>query len=511
MSLTRRQFLWNAAGSTVLLPLSLRAQTSSPSVFQHGVASGDPLTDRVILWTRVTVPRQAEVTRPITVQWDIASDEKMSRIVRTGIAQATPERDFTVKVDASGLEPGRSYYYVFAAAGQRSAIGRTKTLPEGTVARMQLALVSCANYPAGYFNPYRCLANRDDLDAVIHVGDYIYEFANGVYGDGTGLLRIPEPRREAVSLSDYRVRYATYRSDPDLQEVHARHPFIVVWDDHEFTNDAWRDGASNHNDGDGDWATRKAAATRAYLEWLPVRESPGGGIRLYRNFRFGTLADLIMLDARSLRDRQAPQDDIAAITNPARSLLGKDQEAWLFDQMRASARAGTAWRVLGQQVLFSRFAFPGRPVALNDTWDGYQASRDRVFDFLVAEKMRDVTILAGDIHSSWAFDVPRNPWDGYTAPTGAGSLAVELVTPAVSSPPLFADPKIKETMSKLRYLLPHLKYLEGESRGYVLAELTAKRLRADWYHVPTVLERSDREMKTASYVCERGAARWAAA
>ena len=510
MCLTRRQFLWTAAGSTVLsraLQLGLRAQSSSPSPFHHGVASGDPLTDRVILWTRVTLPNEPNVTRPINVQWEIATDEKVSRIVRSGSAQATPQRDFTVKVDAVGLEPGRSYFYVFTAAGERSPIGRTKTLPAGAVPRMQLAVVSCANYPAGYFNPYRCLANRDDLDALIHVGDYIYEFENGIYGDGSALLRIPEPRREAVSLSDYRVRYATYRSDPDLQEVHARHPFIVAWDDHEFTNDAWRDGASNHNEGEGDWPTRKAAAAKAYLEWMPVREAPGGGIRLYRNFRFGTLADLIMLDTRSLRDAQVPQDNIASITSAGRSLLGKEQETWLFDQMRASARAGTAWRVLGQQVLFSRFAFPGRPVALNDTWDGYQASRDRVFDFLAAEKVRDVAILTGDLHSSWAFDVPRNPWDGYTASTGAGSLAVELVTPAVSSPPLFADPKIKETMSKLRYLLPHLKYLEGESRGYVLAEITPKRLRADWHHVPGVMERSAQETKAASYLCERGSSR----
>ena len=493
-----------------MLPLSLGAQTSSPSVFHHGVASGDPLADRVILWTRVTVPDAQKTTRPINVQWDIATDEKVSRVVRNGIVQATPQRDFTVKVDAGGLEPGRTYFYAFTAAGQRSPVGRTKTLPQGAVARMQLALVSCANYPAGYFNPYRCLANRDDLDAVIHVGDYIYEFENGVYGDGSTLLRIPEPRREAVSLSDYRVRYATYRSDPDLQDVHARHPFIVVWDDHEFTNDAWRDGASNHNEGEGDWTTRKAAAAKAYLEWMPVREGAGGGIRLFRSFRFGTLADLIMLDTRSLRDRQAAQDNNASITSPARSLLGKEQETWLFDQMRTSARAGTTWRVLGQQVLFSRFAFPGRPVALNDTWDGYQASRDRVFDFLTAEKMRDIAILTGDMHSSWAFDVPRNPWDGYTASTGAGSLAVELVTPAVSSPPMFADPKIKDTMSKLRYLLPHLKYLEGDSRGYVLTEITPQRLRADWYHVPGVLERSATEGKAMSYVCERGSSRLAA-
>ena len=510
MSLTRRQFLWNAAGSAALLPLSLRAQSSNPSWFQHGVASGDPLTDRVILWTRLTVPPTRSATGPIDVQWEIARDANLSQVVRRGNAPVASARDFTVKVDALGLEPGRSYFYAFSAGGQRSPVGLTRTLPSGTVPRLRLAVVSCANYPAGFFNPYRCVANREDLDAVVHLGDYIYEFQNGIYGEGSGLLRIPEPPRETVSLSDYRVRYATYRSDPDLQDLHARHPIIAVWDDHEFTNDAWRDGAANHNEGEGDWATRKAAAVRAYLEWMPVREARGGGLRLYRSFRFGTLADLIMLDTRALRDRQAPGNDVAAITSRARSLLGNEQEAWLFDQLRTSARTGTAWRLVGQQVLFSRVSFPGRPVALDDSWDGYQASRDRVVDFLVAERMRDVAILTGDSHSSWAFDVPKNPWDGYAAPTGGGSLAVELVTPAVSSPPLFADPTVRERMATLRYLLPHLKYLEGESRGYLFAELTPERLRADWYHVPGVMERSAREIKAASYVSERGSSRLAA-
>jgi alkaline phosphatase D len=511
MSLTRREFLWDAAGSAVFLPLSLRAQSSDPSLFQHGVASGDPWTDRVMLWTRLTVPSTRSAVGPIDVRWEIATDARLSQVVRRGSTPTTADRDFTVKADATGLAAGRAYFYAFTAGGQRSPVGQTRTLPSGAVARMRLAVVSCANYPAGYFNPYRCLANRDDLDAVVHVGDYMYEFQNGIYGDGSGLLRIPEPPRETVSLSDYRLRYATYRSDPDLQDVHARHPFIAVWDDHELTNDAWRDGAANHNEGEGDWATRKAAAYKAYLEWMPIREIRGGGIRLYRTFRFGTLADLIMLDTRGLRDRQVPGQDLAAITSPARSLLGTEQETWLFDQMRASQRASTAWRLIGQQVLFSRFAFVGRPVALDDTWDGYQASRDRIFDFLAAEKMRDVAIFSGDIHSSWALDVPRNPLDGYTARSGEGSLAVELVTPAVSSPPLFADPSIRDTMSKLRYLLPHVKYLEGESRGYVLAEITPKRLLAEWYHVPGVMERSPRETKVASYVCERGSSRLAAA
>ena len=287
MSLTRRQFLWSAAATAALSAprlsepwtAALQAQGSPDTAagrFRHGVASGDPLEDRIILWTRVTPPAGA-ATQAVEVRWRIAADERLSQIVTQGTARTSSDRDFTVKVDAAGLQPGRPYYYVFETGGDRSAVGRTRTLPTRAVDRVRLASLCCSNYPAGFFNVYRCVANRDDLDAVVHVGDYIYEFENGIYGDGSGLLRIPEPRREAVTLSDYRVRYATYRSDPDLQEAHRRHPFIAVWDDHELTNDAWLGGAANHNPdkGEGDWATRRAAAYQAYLEWMPIREFAG--------------------------------------------------------------------------------------------------------------------------------------------------------------------------------------------------------------------------------------------
>jgi alkaline phosphatase D len=472
------------------------------------VASGDPLADRVILWTRVT-PSDG---RAVDVRWRIASDERLSQVVAQGSVRTSVERDFTVKVDAGGLQAGRPYYFAFEAGGDRSPVGRTRTLPSGPVDRVRLASLCCSNYPAGFFNVYRCVANRDDLDAIVHVGDYIYEFENGRYGDGSGLLRIPEPRREAVTLSDYRIRYATYRSDPDLQEAHRRHPFIAVWDDHELTNDAWLDGAANHNpeQGEGEWRTRRAAAYKAYLEWMPIRETDGAGIQLYRSFRFGTLVDLVMLDTRGLRDQQVATTDIARLADPGRSILGRGQEQWLFDEMRASQRAGTGWRVLGQQVMFSRVAQPGRGALISDTWEGYQAARDRVFDFLAAERVRDVAILSGDLHSSWAFDVPRHPWDGYDR-AGPGSLAVELLAPAVSSPPLFTSPEMRDRSVLLRALLPHLKFLEGESRGYVLLDITPSQLRGEWYFVPTVLERSPAEKRAAAFVCERGSAHLAEA
>jgi alkaline phosphatase D len=441
------------------------------------------------------------------VQWEVALDDRLSRIVASGTAQAAPERDFTVKVDAGGLEPGRTYYYAFRARAERSPIGRTRTLPASGASRVRLAAVSCSNYPAGYFNVYRCVANRADLDAVLHLGDYIYEFADGVYGDSASTGREPLPAGEAISLTDYRLRYAIYRSDVDLQQAHATHPFIAVWDDHEIANDAWAGGASNHDASEGDWLERRAAAYRAYMEWLPVRESPEGGIHLYRDFRFGGLVDLLMLDTRGFRDRQLYSGTSAEIQAPGRTLLGAQQEAWLFDRLRGSQQSGATWRLLGQQVLFSPVTPPLVPTLNADVWDGYPAARARILDLLQREAIGNVAILTGDLHSAWAFDVPRDPWRGYDARTGAGALAVELVTPAISSPPFFADPKLRDQAAFLRLLAPHLKFLDGERRGYVLLDVTADRIEADWYFVPGVADRSDEEAKGASFVCEAGSSR----
>jgi alkaline phosphatase D len=493
MPITRRKFIQGAAASAALIPLAVRAEQAAPDpsqrLFTHGVASGDPLGDRVILWTRVTPPPTRSATGPIDVQWVIASDEKLQQVVARGAAPAAMERDFTVKVDAGGLGPGRTYYYGFTAGGERSPIGRTKTLPD-RADRLRMASVSCANYPAGYFNVYRCLANRPDLDAVVHLGDYIYEFANGRYGDGSASGRVPLPPGEASTLTDYRNRYATYRSDIDLQEAHRLHPFIAVWDDHESANDAWSGGAGNHDPvKEGRWETRLAAAYRAYLEWMPIRESADPRIHLYRSFRFGNLADLVMLDTRGLRDQQAGGGDARMLADPARSLLGAAQEAWFFDQLRTSQRIGSRWRVIGQQILFTPLSPPGFPVANPDVWDGYAPARARVFDLLASEKITDVAVLTGDIHSSWAMDVATNPWTGYDPATGAGSVAIELVTPAISSPPLFASAELKQRAALLRPLARHLKYLEGEHRGYVLLDVTRDRLQADWYHVDDVSRR----------------------
>ena len=514
MSLTRREFLWGATASGLAWPIAAAGQSraqSGPGLFRHGVASGDPQGDRVILWTRVTPSTgsaSAGPTRPVEVRWRVASDPALMRTVQSGTISTTAERDFSVKVDAQGLTPGRTYYYAFESGGERSPIGRTKTLPAGPLARLRLASVSCANYPAGFFNVYRMIAAREDLDAVVHLGDYMYEFANGVYGEGTSLKRLPQPLHEAVALEDYRQRYATYRTDPDLQEAHRQHPFIAIWDDHEIANDAWIGGAPNHNPeiGEGTWAVRRAAAWRAYMEWMPIREQPDTDIKLYRRFRFGNLADLVMVDTRSLRDRQAAADDLAAINSPARRVMGAAQEAWLYETLRASQAAGVPWRIIGQQVLFSSLVPAGRNLTFTDVWDGYQAERERIFDFFVRTQARNIAILTGDLHSSWALDVPRNPWAGYRPQTGVGSLAVELVTPAISSPGLFSPEQAANVTAAMRVAVPTLKYLEGQQRGYVLVDVTPQRLRADWYHALTVSEQRTGERLAASFVCESGSA-----
>jgi alkaline phosphatase D len=511
MKLDRRAFLAAAARAGLALPglsslgalagcagrLAETAQGEGESLrFRHGVASGDPLADRVVLWTRV----EARAATP--VRWRVARDPELRDLVGEGRTLAAPERDFTVKLDVGGLEPGATYWYGFEALGEASPVGRTRTLRAGPTERLRLAFASCANLTQGFWNAYAAMARRDDLDLVLHLGDYLYEFANGTYGDGRDLGRVPEPDRELVTLADYRTRYAQYRRDPDLQALHARHPMIAVWDDHEIADDTWLGGAGNHQPAsEGRWVDRRAAAVRAYLEWLPVREegmpAPEDKPQLWRSFRIGDLAELAMLDTRLAgRAHQLPAAERALLADPARSLLGAEQEAWLFERLAVSQREGVVWRLLGQQVMFGQLRTAAGLIGNPDSWDGYPAARERVLRRIQSEAIDNVVVLSGDVHSSWGLELALDPFDprAYDPSTGRGALAVELVCPAVSSAPPVrdrADAAAREAGYRARF--PHLRYLDLWHRGYGILDLDRERARAEWWHVDTVEQRSPAE------------------
>ncbi len=438
--------------------------------FIHGIASGDPLPEGVILWTRITPPAPAPAT--VMVTWEVSTTREFTAVARMGTFMTSAARDYTVKVDVTGLEPARTYYFRFRALSFTSPVGRTKTAPRGANTRARFVMCSCSNYAHGYFHGYRNIARRDDLDAVIHLGDYIYEYGNYQYGS----VRLLDPATEIVSLDDYRRRYRHYRKDPDLQAAHAMHPFITIWDDHEFANDAWRDGAQNHQMDEGPWAARRAAATQAYMEWMPIREQMGG--QIYRKLAYGDLVDLILLDTRVWgRDLQGNNE--TAANEPNRQLLGDMQERWFFEQVTTSR---ARWKLVGQQVMMGQWVF----VLNGDQWDGYRAARARFFNLLRSMRVNNVAVLTGDIHSSWAFDLTETPTmpATYDGATGRGSLAVEFVTPAITSPG-FPASLFGALMDQIR-MLSHLKYVDSDRRGYVVLDVTPERLQGQWYHLADV-------------------------
>ena len=492
--------------------------------FYHGVASGDPLEDRVILWTRVTP--DSTVTGPVEVAWRLATDIELEDVVASGTFTTDADRDYTVKVDATGLVPGRTYYYGFTALGRNSLTGKTKTTPAGATAEhLKFGVVSCANYQAGFFNAYGSLARRTDLDAVIHLGDYIYEYANFQYGsDVVWGDRELDPAGEILSLPDYRNRYSTYRLDTQLVRLHQQHPMIAVWDDHESANDAYVDGAENHNpETEGSWEERKAIARRVYFEWMPIRDAPEE--RIYRTFRYGDLVDLIMLDTRlEGRDKQPTTIADSVLLDPDRTMLGAEQKQWLFDRL---AQSTARWRIIGQQVVFSEFNVGWAASVTGDTyaaieslfldiWDGYPAERSEIVAYLADNEIDNVVILTGDFHSTFAFDVADppvavrldtingailpfyTPVPGYDPATGAGSRAVEFATPSVTSANFDENTNLfvaQIFQSQINAPLtiggqpagnpnPHLKYADLIRHGYYILDVKADSVQANYYYTP---------------------------
>lgn len=515
-----------AFAATPLLPWvagTAGAATVNP-VFQHGVASGDPLADRVILWTRASPASSRTST---VVDYVVATDPALKSVVATGSTKTNVLRDFTVKVDVTGLKPGTTYYYCFSADGVLSAVGRTKTLPVGTAPSLRMAVVSCSNFAAGYFNAYRRIAQRADLDMVVHLGDYIYEYGSNQYGS----VRPCEPPTEIISLADYRARHAQHKRDADSQEMHRQHPMIAIWDDHETANNSWVDGAENHQPAtEGPWPARVAAALQAYYEWMPVRVvDPAAPRRNERSYAFGNLVDLIMLEERLGARSQQLETNIGSAsgyftqTGPyldaSRQMLGADEETWLFNKLRTSP---AKWKFLGQGVMFAQLKAVGAPnaagggVFLNsDQWDGYQPARDRIYSVLKGgagqAPVANVVVLTGDIHTSWAADLtpdPNNPnpaAGGYNASTGEGSLAVEFVGTSVSSPGV-NDPT-GAVANSLKPANPHFKYINLQQRGYMLVDANVNRCVCEWWHLDTVASVSNIETFAVAYEVRDGANR----
>ncbi|MCU4548980.1 alkaline phosphatase D family protein [Acinetobacter pittii] len=512
--------------------------------FLHGVASGDPLQDKVILWTRLT---PVDLNARLRVTWEIATDDQFKQNLKTGTVQTTKTDDFTVKVDATGLQAGTTYYYRFRFGSKVSPVGQTKTLPVITN-KVSFAVCSCSNYPAGYFYVYREMA-KQNVDVVIHLGDYIYEYGADGYAteDAAKLGRtLPsDNNKEIIKLDDYRKRYALYRQDKDLQAVHQRHPFIVIWDDHELANDTWRDGAENHQDNEGSFSDRKLAALQAYFEWMPIRPvSNTDHLNIYRQFNFGSLVQLTMLDTRIIaRDKQLEYKDYitssgldaqkfqADLTDPKRTLMGYTQRDWLVDKLKQST---ATWNVIGQQVLMSKMWIPaellaslgqitsggtspdtlakmtaqitelvtlklrleqGDPtltvqekarvttlVPYNlDAWDGYYAEREFLYTKL-AEFNKKIIVLAGDTH---------NAWTSYLYSQKGEYVGVELATSSVSSPGL--EKYLSIPLAQLQQfefafttLIDELAYCNLNQRGYLMVTLDDKQVLTDWIFVDSI-------------------------
>ncbi len=530
MRIDRRQAL-GLLGAGVATPACAAVEplTGTDSVFRHGVASGDPGRDSIVLWTRLTFENPGPPhLRHVWLNYEVAENPSFEHTIQQGLGMCLLQADWTFKAVVSGLTPGREYWYRFSIpGGVPSPVGRFRTLPvEDSTDEVVLAVASCSLHPGGYFNAYEAIAGLERVDAVLHLGDYIYEYGAGErdYGMRTGLElnRIPDPAHEIVTLDDYRRRHAQYKSDPQAQAAHARAAWIMTFDDHEVTNDPWEGGAQNHNEGEGDWASRKANALRAYLEWNPIREpAPGQPLHeaVRRSFRFGQTAALHMIETRlSARALQFEYEDITRpdgtldrdrLNDPDRRLMGQDQLDWLGQSMTNAA----AWQVLGNQVLMAKLVVPDlvtvvgeaaieaampdlqgyqqrrlREMAalgaveapLNlDAWDGYPAERDRLYAKARAAEAR-LIVLSGDSHAAWASNLHD----------AEGRVGVEFCATAVSSPqPSYSRALPGAPMAEMLVAASDdLEWCEFEPRGFFVLSLTPERVECRMMGLSTIME-----------------------
>ncbi|KLJ06046.1 alkaline phosphatase [Blastomyces silverae] len=522
--------------------------------FTHNVASGDPYPNSVILWTRVSPTNESSdsnvtvsgtaplydhdndryvsvSTAPVCVEYKVARDDKMRKVVTGGEVWTSSDVDYTVKVEATGLKPYTTYYYQFTVCDSKnsSPIGRTKTTPKkGDKVKkdINLSVFSCSNYPQGFFNAYGNAARKDNADYVIHLGDYIYEYKEGGYGWGWSMDRIPQPADHNIkSLLDYRMRYASYRTDADLLYSHQNFPWITVWDDHEVENNIWKAGSSAMNNTEESFIKAggisidqvKANAVRAHFEWMPIRQvDMDDTLRIWRNFEIGDLFSLIMLDTRvydrSVTDLTWNRNYLDEIRDEqSRSIMGPRQEVWFYRQLRESAKRKTKWRIVGQQVLISDIAYvdSGETPYNADAWDGYRASKNRTLSTILDNKIDNTIFLAGDTHASYVSDLVYTGHGEYDPKSGSGAIGVEFGGSGVTSPgPVGRNGTLAQGAEKSKEFVETstpLQWQDSYYRGYYELKINHKRVVADFFGVPDVGTRNGKEIKLATFEVLDGA------
>lgn len=529
----RRSFVMT--GTLGLGAFAIPGFAQSPNVaaargFTHAVASGEPGADSILLWTRY-VPATGDAA---TLRVDLSESADFVKTIAGGAQTTGPWRDWTAKITVDGLKPGTTYFYRFIAPdGSFSPVGRTRTLPQGDARAFKVGIFSCSNLPFGYFNAYAHAA-ASDIDLAVHLGDYFYEYASGNYPAAKDVvdMRLPAPVGELLQLADYRLRYASYRSDPDLQKLHQMVPMIVQWDDHESANDSWEGGAENHGADEGDWNARRAAAIQAYREWMPVSDEP------WKAYQIGTLATLFRTETRLLGRSRPPElrsvmlrpDAKAALIafrdgpwqDPAATMLGSQQESWLAHAMRASVAGGTRWQVIGFGTIMGETRLPeaaagwvdanaslrsqasikagllassvGLPFNF-DNWGGYPAARRR---FLASAQAMgaNLVVISGDSHNGWAYDLAHQ----------GRAAGVEFAGQGVTSPGIESgvarDPR--EVAAAIVAANPELKWCDTARRGYMQMQITPGEVRNDWLFADTIKQRSVALVSGHSAVVKRG-------
>ncbi|MBY0796616.1 alkaline phosphatase D family protein [Corynebacterium parakroppenstedtii] len=556
-SYTRRSFLRSslAAGGTIAAGSALagryprayagdvpgpdtapQEESVDTDLFRHSVASGDPQPDSVIIWTRVTPSPEAtpgsEKGADTQVNWEVSTSPDFRKIVRSGYETSSASKDHTIKVDVKDLQPDTQYFYRFAVERDGkphySRVGRTRTaLGSGGERTVNFGVVSCSNYEAGYFRSYRDIAGRDDLEFVLHLGDYTYEYETGGYnGAYDSQVRVVQPAERTTTLQDYRIRQGCYHEDPDLADCHAAKPFICIWDDHEFADNNWREGAAGNSAGpDDNYQAIKAAAMQAYFEWLPVRVSAGNqGSHLYRKLQYGNLMEFIIPDLRTYRDYElvytnkkmflkTDPDFIRAAGKDDRSMMGQTQFEWFGNVLSSSP---TTWQIVANEVMFApmtlpdgldqrthdwlvtQIGLPDQGIPLNtDQWDGYMAERQKIID-LIADTKKNVVFLTGDIHSSWANDIPRDI-QKYRSGASKDVVATEFVTPSITANGLFdtvaksraLDQAARQVSTTAADVLQKtnawFKWIDFIHHGYMAVSVSPDAVSCEWLHVDNVL------------------------